>query len=296
MEHNQDEFTPEKTDVAVPFFQKITSHISRYTMWVRAHITPMVAYTTLGVVALLIGITAVLGYVSYGSLPGNKLYPVKVHVAENAIALTKLTSDARVAWSLQQMEARLNELVYIERDIATTSPETLASFANIVDGQSTSAIKTIEKSSLALESKVDALARLSTLAHAQDTLADSAEELTSIADTLQGTRKNVDDALDAQITFFIDAGDQEAINSYLSFHIEKVSQELPQIANGSDAQRRAITQIQETLDAIAANDTKEAITSLLKTERAIAIDGYLLDEERGPVEGAAPLPVLEPQS
>jgi len=75
--------------------------------WFRMFFRPLTASLSSALVLLLAG--GGVAYAAEGSMPGDLLYPVKVHITEPIISGLSLTSARRAQWNIQTIERRLNE-------------------------------------------------------------------------------------------------------------------------------------------------------------------------------------------
>lgn len=232
---------------------------------------------------------------SESSLPGQPLYNFKTNVAEKYIRLTKLSATARVHYDTTLLEQRLQELTTIASDQSTTTPEQIAAIAGRAQDHATDAIATLEKaSSLSGESRITLLAKLDTTARAAETLSDSFTELEGISDTVETTEDSLNAALRSSIDTFVTTNATDTIESFIATQITEVSTHISDVAPGSRAQGLVIRRISDTEEALTDNKYADAITAIIRAQQAIAVDGYLFDSERGPVDGvpleAGPVP------
>lgn len=239
------------------------------------------------VVIVLIGFV-ILAKLAGPSLPGESLYSFKTNVAEKIIRSTKLSTAARVEYDNTLLEQRLQELVTIASDKASTSPELIASVASLANIHASDAVAALDANpSLRSEDRITYLANLNTIARAGEMLSDSTPELDTISDSLGDTEVILNDALKTAITGFISNNATDTVQSYIATNITTVSEHIGDVAPGSRAQQLAVRRISETKEAITDNKFSEALTAIIRAQQAISTDGYLFDSERGPVDGVA---------
>ena len=250
----------------------------------------------LAVGALLLGVVltlATLFFLSQDSLPGQRLYGFKTGVAEEAVAFTKRDAAAKNEYAVSRIERRLSELKALAVDDGTSTPEALATVAALTDAHAALVLGTLESSaSLSPEQKIDTLSTLSNVTRAQETLVDSAEELTPIRDATSGLEHTAAQALSASVENVASSSAPDAVRAYLGSQLSIVSGDISKVANGSRAQNITIQRISDANEAIADGNMTDALTYILRARQAIAVDSYLFEAERGPVDGQ-PVEVME---
>ncbi len=250
----------------------------------------------LAVGALLLGVVltlATLFFLSQDSLPGQRLYGFKTGVAEEAVAFTKRDAAAKNEYAVSRIERRLSELKALAVDDGTSTPEALATVAALTDAHAALVLGTLESSaSLSPEQKIDTLSTLSNVTRAQETLVDSAEELTPIRDATSGLEHTAAQALSASVENFASSSAPDAVRAYIGSQLSIVSGDISKVANGSRAQNITIQRISDANEAIADGNMTDALTYILRARQAIAVDSYLFEAERGPVDGQ-PVEVME---
>ncbi len=250
----------------------------------------------LTVSAMLLGALLTLGllmYLAQSSLPGQRLYSFKTGVAEEAVAFTKRDAAAKNAYAVNRIERRLAELKTLASDDSTTTPETLAVVAALTDTHTKVVLETTDTTdSLSSEQKIDALAVLSNVTRAQESLVDSAEEFAPIRNTTSDIERAAAAALTTRIEDFASTSAPEAVRTYLGNQLSLVSADITKVANGSRAQNLTVQRINDANEAIADGNLTDALTYILRARQAIAVDGYLFEAERGPIDGQ-PIEVIE---
>ncbi len=239
--------------------------------------------------ALLLGVVLTLAslfFLSQNSLPGQRLYRFKTDVAEEAIALTKRSAVAKNEYAVSRIERRLSELKALAIDDSTTTPDVLTTVATLTDTHAQLVLGTLTSSdTLSPEQKIDTLSTLSNVTRAQETLVDSAEELTPIHEATSELEQAAAQALSANIENFASTSAPEAVRTYIGNQLSIVSTDISKVANGSRAQNLTIQRISDANESIVDGNMTDALTYILKARQAIAVDAYLFEAERGPVDG-----------
>ena len=248
---------------------------------------------TLLTAGILIFLT--LSYLSQKSIPGQTLYGFKTNVAEKVILTTKLSTHSRVSYYTSLFEKRLQELAIIANDHSTTSPELIAQIATLTQQHAQDAISTLEKNqTLDGETRITLLATIDTAARAIETLSDSFIELENINDAAGTTEDAINLTLNSSIDTFVTNNATDTIQSFIAANIADVGTHLSEVAPGSRAQNLVARRISDANEAIVDSKYADAITAIIRARQAIAVDGYLFDSERGPVDGveleAGPVP------
>lgn len=248
---------------------------------------------TLLTAGILIFLT--LSYLSQKSIPGQTLYGFKTNVAEKVILTTKLSTHSRVSYDTSLFEKRLQELAIIANDHSTTSPELIAQIATLTEQHAQDAISTLEKNqTLDGETRITLLATIDTAARAIETLSDSFIELENINDAAGTTEDAINLTLNSSIDTFVTNNATDTIQSFIAANIADVGTHLSEVAPGSRAQNLVARRISDANEAIVDSKYADAITAIIRARQAIAVDGYLFDSERGPVDGveleAGPVP------
>lgn len=242
-------------------------------------------------VAVLAIIVLGLTIVSKTSTPGTTLYPVKVYVAEKAIVLTKITVSARVTYETRRLEARLEELKALGTDGATSTPETLTLVSSLIEQHTSDAVNALAGTK-ANARQLDMLLQLAILTNASDEVADTSEEFAPMRDSIGNTRGQAGDSLRVAIETFASTSPEQEVKEYIGAQIEAVGNDIKKVAPGSTAERLAIVRVNDALEAITDGNVADALRYILKAREVIAVDQYLWDSERGPIDGA-PLPTTE---
>lgn len=243
-------------------------------------------YVMLGTAAALLIIVAAVAFLAKETTPGDPLYTAKINIYERAVATTKFTGEAKVAYEASRIDSRFTELQTIARESGTTSPEVVEQVGALIERHANDAVTALNSSTLSLEDQITLLAEIGTTLRAASILIDDTEELASSTDGVETARESVASALSTGVATFTTSGATSTIEAFLSKRINVLGESIVKVAPGSEAQRLAITRITDASEAVADGDLKFALNAILRAEEAIAVDGYLYASERG--EGPLP--------
>jgi hypothetical protein len=238
--------------------------------------------------ALAAAAFAALAYLAKGSLPGDVLYSFKTRVVEPSMAFMK-PSAVRFQYDATLLGSRLEELQTLAADGAPTAEQDLALVASLVTAHTESAIRSIDASDRSFNERLDALTTISHTAHAIETLTESTEEFSPIANQVEETRGRIADAQDTTVESFVETASADDIAALVTALTTELSEQLKTVAPGSTAARQAQSRIGNAHESLLDGDLANALEALLSAREAIAVDAYLWDSERGP-NGGAPLP------
>lgn len=236
-------------------------------------------------VLLLILLTGILTFFSAKALPGEQSYAVKTGIIENIISYTKFGTSAQSLYDIERLKNRLSELKILSSDKATTTPEVLGGVATLIDSHTTDALATLKAAAVfPHEDKINTLATLSEVVNTEAALTDNVDEFAFIASQVRASGQKVDLALTSAIQTFASSSSQGDVSVYLGIQIKDVSNKISHVAPGSTAQRKAIYYVTHAHEAIVAGNMVDALTSILKARKAIVLDEYLFDSERGAID------------
>jgi hypothetical protein len=238
---------------------------------------------------------AALTYISRDSLPGEPLFDLKVNVLERGYAMTKFTKSSQASYAVTRMEKRLNELLVLRRDTATSTGETLDTIAKLSNSHAQVAVDALTNSLLTSEARINSLARITTVAKAQETLAQEVPEFASSTKAFEELRESLSDALTLSARAYASTTPPEAVKLFIAEHVQNVSEALPSAAQGSTAQKNAIRRIESATEALEEQKLDIALLALLKAEESLAVDGYVWGSERGEEALSSETPVTEGQ-
>jgi hypothetical protein len=236
-------------------------------------------------IALVVILFFVLMRISYNQVPGDPLYGLKT-ATEQMFGGIKLTSTGKAEYNITLLESRLNELNRYALNISSSTPDTLTKIAEQSDAHTKDTLNILAgDKSIAAETHITTLAKLDGVIRAQETLGDTIEAFTPIADTIENNEKRVNDALKSAIADFVTQNATDTIEQFIANRITEVSQHISTIAPGSSAAKSVALRVTDTSEAVIDHKYAVAIISIIRADQAIAIDGYLWNAERGPVPG-----------
>ncbi len=240
------------------------------------------------VIGLLIFAVVVVGVMARNALPGSWLYVLKTGVFEPAGSLTALTDDSKAAHQISLIENRLSELNLIVRDNATSSAEALSNAVSLNATQVDEVLGVLKDGNFTSEERLDILGRLAAITRAEEILAKSHPELTDVKNTIANTRDTVSGQLKTEIEQFTQNTEQQRVMTYIGALLTAIGTGLPQVAEGSDAQKQTILRVRDAQESIIEHDYRTAIDALIRAQSALKTDAYLYGGERG--EGPQPAP------
>ena len=111
----------EKSSIRTSLISHMGAPLSRpqkspYSTWVRFSLRTL-AFGIIGIMASGVGLT----YASQDAMPGDTLYAFKVHVAEEIIERTKVSSPQRAQYAIERMARRLDEAEYLATSSSLTT-------------------------------------------------------------------------------------------------------------------------------------------------------------------------------
>ena len=243
-------------------------------------------FSVLGILALVLSLFFVLAYVADTSTPDEKLYEFKTSVVEPVIGATKLSDNSKLSYTSSLLQKRVAELLVLYSDQSTTSPETLDKLASLTKQHTDESVWIIQNTnSLTVQEKISALANISNVTRAFETLTDDWEEFDSIKD-YSGNIQNVSqDSLKSEIEKFASTSEIEVVTAFIGEQINLVGEEIKTITQNSRAQKLALTRIDDAGESITEGKLADGLNFILRARQAIAVDTFLYASERG--EGAS---------
>lgn len=245
----------------------------------------------IGAAVLFVG-GGLLAYLSSTAMPGDALYGFKTSVLEPVTNATKLTPEARAKEATDLLTVRLQELQALATDNASSSPEALTAIADLTvkhANQLTDAIAGAE--SMSSERRINTLAEGSATLRAIEVLIEDTPEFAAMKQAVSEGEGRAEDTLRGIVTAYATTGDGNSVSIFIGNRIGSVSEGLTTIAPGSRAQQIAFRRVEETNEAIAANDLAGALFYIIKAEEAMVVDRLLYDTERGIGDN---LPTIDP--
>jgi len=238
----------------------------------------------IGIIVLILSLIVLLRAVR-NELPGDRFYSLKV-ASERLFGGIQLTTTGRIEHNISLLESRLNELNRYALGISTSTPEQLAKIAEQSDTTTKDVLNMIAgDKSLDTTTRITLLAKIDGIVRAEETLSDSIKTFSPITDTIATNEKRANDALRTAITDFVTGNATDTIEQFIAARITTLGQGIKTIAPGSSAAETVTNQVHNTKEALADHKYKDAIIAIIRAEQAIAIDGYLWNAERGPVDG-----------
>lgn len=219
------------------------------------------------------------GAASYHSLPGDFLYPMKTHMLEEAMALTKTSEDGKLSYQLSLIETRLLEI----HELNDAGTLTLAALTDVEDALSDS-IADID-ALFAADTDDSILARHS-LAVTTDMVAitQAIDEITTesalteeghFADTIESTRTLHNE----QLTEFLEKGSTSTITAYIEEQLTEISDELAENDNISTTTADIVDYLADVEEAVAQQAYDQAAVLVGEALQDIKSEEYQTDYE-----------------
>lgn len=244
--------------------------ISPFTIWLQQG-----AWAMAGLILIFTGTTVASTY----SQPGDYLYSVKVNIYEEAVALTKFTTEDQIDYNLELMESRLLELQYLADSEYIVTDEILTQVHNEIEELTDDSFNTLAQSSdindPSPEVSIDYLSDLTSLAKAQEIVVDNDDTLTPIKERMAKTRKNTNKNLEIAVNSFIEKSGTSTAADYLSESLTEVSQNIMNISPTTDSFVETEQSIHDAEEALVDGELSEAIISVLEAKQSINIGEYL---------------------
>lgn len=264
--------------------QANNSHSATHPLSGRIGLKKLLSIAAVVVVVIIIGTFSLIRAV-HNQLPGDRFYSLKT-ATEKIFGGIQLTNTGRIEHSISLLESRLNELNRYALGISTSTPEQLSKIAEQSDATTKDALNIIAADkSLDATLRISLLAKIDSVVRAQVTLGDSIKTFSPITDNVATNEKRANEALRTAITDFVSQNATDTIEQFIRDKITSIGQNIKAIAPGSSAAKTVSDRINDTREALVDHNYKDAIIAIIRAEQAIAIDGYLWNAERGPVEG-----------
>jgi hypothetical protein len=244
----------------------------------------LLTIAVLVVILLCIGAFILIRSVQ-NELPGDRFYGLKT-ASERMFGGIQLTNTGRVEHNISLLESRLNELNRYALGISTSTPDQLSKIAEQSDMTTKDALNLIAgDKSMDAATRITLLAKIDGVVRAQVTLGDSIKTFSPITDNIASNEKRANEALKTAITDFVSQNASDTIELFIAEKISSLGQSIKAIAPGSSAAKTVNDRVNDTKEALVDHNYKDAIIAIIHAEQAVAIDGYLFNAERGPVEG-----------
>lgn len=250
----------------------------------RMSLKKLLTIAVLVVILLCIGAFILIRSVQ-NELPGDRFYGLKT-ASERMFGGIQLTNTGRVEHNISLLESRLNELNRYALGISTSTPDQLSKIAEQSDMTTKDALNLIAgDKSMDAATRITLLAKIDGVVRAQVTLGDSIKTFSPITDNIASNEKRANEALKTAITDFVSQNASDTIELFIAEKISSLGQSIKAIAPGSSAAKTVNDRVNDTKEALVDHNYKDAIIAIIHAEQAVAIDGYLFNAERGPVEG-----------
>ncbi len=226
-------------------------------------------------------------YASQDSLPGEPLYAMKVHVVEEMIAFTKTTPEEQVAYDIELMEHRLDEIKEIVSQDTDVTSEDLIVLTDQIDEHVTDVTTTLESATsdhIPNGEKIRVLAKLSGVTQAQTKVAKGEPDLAEVAETIKESQESTTDAMATTIEDFVEDESALVVNEYLSDQITDVGEYVNASTTDESARDSAERHLYDVEEALVDGDTAEAIVSILEAQQEIDSEEYLDEDPNTEVE------------
>lgn len=243
-----------------------------------------IAGITLGV--LVVAVVA-LAFVARETMPNDKLYTFKVNVYEPALMTIKTSDRARLDYGVKLLGTRFTELLSL-RDNNLATPENVAPLIAHSGETTTLLYDTMGDDSLTNEERLDTLFAASVQVKAMETIAQETDQLEHSRDAFGDLLDDVGDKLTNNVTVYATSTNLDRVKQYIGTHIDAVSALLPEVANGSAAQKQALTRIEVMQEEVETGEFAKAIIAILRAEEALTVDGMVWGSERGESPVTAP--------
>lgn len=269
--------THEKTSIK----STLLKHAQQTLKYERGPIpSPWTSWVLRGSVSLasLLAVFVGTAYASQGSLPGEPLYAMKVHIVEEMIAFTKTEPNEHVAYDISLMETRLTELQALADQSETPTQEDLAALTDQIGehvADITTTLETTKTSKMPHEEKIKVLSKLSGITKAQAKITKDEKDLSVISETVQDTQETTSDSLNSAVEDFADEQTAELVNDYLSDQIAVVSDQINASTTDENTRDSAEQHLHDADESLIDGDTTDALVSVLEAQQTIAIDTYL---------------------
>lgn len=221
----------------------------------------------------------------HNQLPGDRFYNLKI-ATERIFGGIQLTNTGKVEHNISLLESRLNELNRYALGISTSTPDQLAKIAEQSDTTTRDVLNLIAgDKGMDAATRISLLTRVDSVIRAEETLGDSIKTFSPITENISNNETRANDALRTAVTDFVSENATNTIEEFISGKITTIGQGITSIAPGSSAAKTVTDRIYDIKEALTDHNYKDAIIAIIRAEQAIAIDGYLWNAERGPVEG-----------
>ena len=221
-------------------------------------------------------------YASVGSLPGDPLYAMKVHVVEEVILLTKTDPVERAYYDIELMETRLDELKAVTEDgealldldtVSTISDQIAEHVADVTETLESADIRTVNH-----KKKIAIFAKVATITQAQVEVVEDDQTLQIIEDTAQDATENMSDLTEDTVNEFADTQSVEDVNEYLSRQLNDIGVTVQATSIDQSTREQIEQHLQDVNESLIDGDVAEAIISTTEAQQEIDVTEYVSDE------------------
>jgi hypothetical protein len=217
-------------------------------------------------------------FASQNSLPGEALYLVKVHVTEEVIGFTKFSPEDKIAYDISLMEERLNELKILSVEKRILDTDDIGNIERRIDehiDDIEDIFNTTSGVSLARIKRLEALNTMTSIAKAQEMIAENDIGLASLEDHLEESRRESVSLLQKSTTEFTKTEPIEEVSEYLSERILDVGEKIHSTQHGESVLTETQKHLNDSEEALIEGDVVEAIVSVLEAQQTMLIEEYL---------------------
>jgi hypothetical protein len=231
--------------------------------------------------ASLVLVFASTAYVAQGSLPGEPLYAMKIHVVEEMIAFTKSDPQTKIAYDLELIEIRFAELKVINEQGKVPKPEMVATVANQIHKHATDATNVISNTDslkLSHEKKIEALSKMTTIVDSQAKTVNYEKESSDITEISSTVLETIPDVVSVVIEDFVTTNSVETVGDYLSKQIDMVGEQLTVSSVSEEVRDLAGQHLYNVHEALIDGDLSSAILSVFEAQQEIQTGEYLQND------------------
>ncbi|MEZ4194952.1 MAG: hypothetical protein R3B53_00935 [Candidatus Paceibacterota bacterium] len=212
------------------------------------------------------------GYLAQGSLPGDTLYPVKVNVIEEIIALTHLEPTDKVGFEIERLNTRLEELTLVSAN--QSEPVDLTFFAEQVSehvSEAVSILNAVENTDAeTAENKISLLSKLNDVTQKHEDALDDTDANPMLVEKIGESSNLTETTLTNEVDDYLETEGPETSSQYLSEAVNFITDNLDRLETSD--QDNIEKQLQDVNEAITDGDMAEAIITILEAKNYLQID------------------------
>lgn len=269
-----------------PYIESVRSYLHTLNEAVRPYRRHMVLTAGIVLTVLILAVVA-LAFIARETMPDDALYTLKVNVYEPAVMTTKMSDRARLDYGVKLLGTRFDELLSLRDNNIATAENVAPLIARAAETTSV-LYETMSDDSLTNEERLDTLFAATVQMKAMETITQETEQLTHAQDAFGKLLGDVSDNLTENVTVYATSTNLDRVKQYIGTHIDAVSALLPQVANGSAAQKQALARIEVMQEEVETGNFAKAIIAILRAEEALTVDGMVWGSERGESPVTAP--------